>query len=72
LSEARPSSFPQNLPFELGEYSQQARHRATGWRSQIQSLGQRNETDTKMFEFLQRRQQIGNRATPPIQPPDQH
>jgi hypothetical protein len=43
LRQACPSSFPQNLSFELREYSQQAGHRSTSWRGRIQSLGQRNE-----------------------------
>src|SRR5689334_1879592 len=52
VGQASPRSVPQNLPFELREYSQQASHRSTGWRGQVQCLSQRNETDAKMFQFL--------------------
>ena len=52
LRQARPSSLPQNLPLELSEDRQQAGHRATGWRGQIQRLRQRHEADAEMFEFL--------------------
>jgi hypothetical protein len=40
MSQASPSSFSQNFPFKLGEYSQEAGHRSTGWRGQVQRLGQ--------------------------------
>lgn len=50
LCQASSRSLPEYLPFEFGEDCQQASHRAAGWGSQIQSLGQRNET---------RRQDIG-------------
>jgi hypothetical protein len=35
----------------IGEDRQQAGHGVTGWRGQVQRLGQGNEPDTKMFEF---------------------
>jgi hypothetical protein len=53
MGQSSPSSFPQNLSFELGEYSEQAGHRTTGWGSQIQRFGQGNEPDTQMLQFLQ-------------------
>ena len=53
-----PRSFPQNLPFELGEDGQQSGHGATGWCGQIQRLGQGNEPDAEMFQFLKSCQQI--------------
>jgi hypothetical protein len=40
LGQASPSSFPQNLPFKLGEYSEKASHRTSGRCGQIQRLGQ--------------------------------
>jgi hypothetical protein len=51
---ARPAqgAFPQDLSFELGEYSEQAGHRSTGWCGQIQRFGQGDEPDTKMIQFL--------------------
>ena len=55
MSKARPGSFPQNLSFELGEYSQQTGHRASGWCRQIQCLRQGDEPDAEMLQFLQRR-----------------
>ena len=58
MSQASASSLPQNFPFELGEDRQQASHGSTGRRGQIQRLGQRDEADTQMFQFLQRRQQV--------------
>ena len=72
VRQASPSSFPQNLPFELGEDRQQAGHRATGRRGQIQRLGQRDETDAEMLQFLKCRQQIRYRPAPAIQSPHQH
>ena len=55
MGQTSPGSFPQNLSFEFGEYGQQASHRSTAWRGQIQRFGQRHETDAKMIEFLERR-----------------
>ncbi|MGA2723431.1 MAG: hypothetical protein ABSG79_13590 [Bryobacteraceae bacterium] len=52
LRQASPSSFPQNLSFELGEDSQQAGHRSPGWCGQVQRLAQRYETDPEMLQFL--------------------
>jgi len=45
-------SLADNAPFQLGEDSQQSGHRSSGWRGQIQGLGQGNETDSEMFQFL--------------------
>lgn len=72
LGQPNAGSFAQNLSFELGEDGKQTGHGAPGWRSQIQRLGQRNEADSQMLQFLECRQQIGNRAAPAIQPPRQH
>src|SRR5260370_33418214 len=58
LGQASASSLSQNLSFELGEDSQQSVHRTPGWCGQIQSLGEGNETDAEMFQFLEGRQQI--------------
>jgi hypothetical protein len=58
MRQACASSFPQDLSFKLGEDSQQAGHGATSWCGQVQSLGQGNEADAKMLQFLQCRQQI--------------
>jgi len=52
VSQASPSSFPQNLSFERGEDSQQSGHRSTGRRGQIQRLSQRHEPDAEMFREL--------------------
>jgi hypothetical protein len=53
-----PIAFPQNLPFELDEDCQQARHRATGWNIQTRCVGQRNEAKKAMLQFLDRGQEI--------------
>ena len=45
MRQAGSSSFPQNLPFELGEDRQQTGHRSTGRRRQIQRFGQGNEAN---------------------------
>jgi len=39
---------------------------------QVQRLGQANEADTQMLHFLEGCQQVGYRATPVVQTPDQH
>jgi hypothetical protein len=72
MSQASTRSFAQNLAFEPSEDGEQSSHRATGWRSQVESLGQRNETDAKILEFLQCRKQIRNGTAPAIQTPGQH
>jgi hypothetical protein len=72
VGQASPSSFPQNLPFKLGEDGQQSCHCTTGWCGQIQSFGQGNETDAQMFQFLKGRQQIRYRPAPAVQSPHQH
>jgi len=51
LSHASSRSLPQNLPFELSENRQQSGHRATGWRGQVQSFSEGNETYAKVFQF---------------------
>jgi hypothetical protein len=72
MRQASPGSFPQNLPFELGEDGQQAGHRSTGRGGQVKCLSQGNETDAQVLQFLEGCQQIGYRAAPAIQTPDQH
>ena len=72
MGQAGPSSFLQNLPFERGEYGEQASHRSPGRRGQIQRFGQRHEADAEMLQFLKRCQQIRYRAAPAIQSPNQH
>jgi hypothetical protein len=69
---ASPRSLAHNLGFELGEDSEQAGHRATGWGSQVQCFSEGNEPDSKMFQLLECGQRICNRAAPAIQTPDQH
>ena len=60
VGQASPSSSAQNLPFECGEYGQQSGHGASGWRGQIQRLGQRHEADAKMLQFLKCSEQVGD------------
>ena len=72
MGQAGASSLPQNLPFELGEDGQQAGHRSTRGRGQVQRLCQRNEADAEMLQFLERCQQIRDGAAPAVQPPHQH
>jgi len=64
VNQACPGSFPQDLPFELGEDREQPGHSATGGRGQIQRLGSGDKADAQMLEFLQRYQQIRYRAAP--------
>ena len=52
MCQASSGSFPQNLSFELRQDGQQSGHGSTGWRGQIQRLGERYETDTQMLQFL--------------------
>jgi hypothetical protein len=47
LGEAGASSLAQDLAFELGDDCQQASHGATGWRGEIERLGQRDEPDAE-------------------------
>ena len=68
----RPRSFPQDLAFELGEDGQQSGHRSAGGRGQVQRLGQRDEADAQMLQFLKRGQQVRHRPAPAVQPPHQH
>ncbi len=62
MGQTSPGSFPQNLSFELGEDGQQTGHRATGWRSEVECLSQRYETDSEILEFLERRNKIRDGA----------
>ena len=66
---ASPGSLPQNLPFEFGEYSQQTGHGSTGRCSEVQRLGQRNDPDVEMFQFLKSCQQVCDRPAPAVQSP---
>ena len=51
---------------------QQSSHGAARRRGQIQSFGQRHEPDAEVIQFLQCGHQIRQRASPPVQTPDQH
>jgi len=72
VGQAGADSFAENLPFELREDRQQGRHGSTRGRGQVQCLGQRNETDSEMLQFLKSRQQVRNGPAPAVQPPYQH
>jgi len=72
VSQASPSSFAQDFPFELGEDRQQAGHRATCRSSEIERLSQRDETDAEMVQFLKCRQQVRHRPAPAIETPHQN
>jgi hypothetical protein len=51
VRQARSSSLTEDLSFECGEDGQQARHRSTRGRSQVQRLGQRHEAHYEMLQF---------------------
>ena len=53
VGQSGASSLTQDFPFESGEYGQQPRHRSTCGRSQVQCLGQGNETHAEMLQFLE-------------------
>jgi hypothetical protein len=72
VGQTSPRSFPQNLPFKLGEDGQQPGHCAPGWCGQVQCLRQRDESDAKMFQFLKGCQQIRDRPATAVQAPHQH
>ena len=44
--------FAENLSLELGEHSQQSGHGPAGGRSQIESVGERDEADAEVIQFL--------------------
>ena len=72
MGETSPNALAQDLALELGEHGQQCGHGTAGRRGQIQRLGQRDEADAEMLQFLQGGQQIGDRSSPSVQPPHQH
>ena len=72
MGQASSRPFAQDLPFELGEDRQQAGHGATGGCGQIQRLGQGNEADAEVLQFLECRQQVRNGPAPAVQTPHQH
>lgn len=53
LSQSSKGSLAQNLSFELRKNCEQPSHGTPRWRGQIQSFGERNETNIKVLEFLQ-------------------
>ncbi len=63
--------FAQDLSFELREDCLQVDHGSASKSCQIQSLRQRFETDSEMFEYLQNRKQVGDPPSPAIQQPHQ-
>ena len=69
MGQAGAYPFLENPPFELGEDRQQARHRSTRRRGQVQRFRQRDKPDAEMLQFLEGRQQVGDRPAPAIQPP---
>ena len=72
MGQTSADAFAQDLAFELGEHREQSSHGATGGRGQIECFGQRNETDSEMLQFLERRNQIRDGPAPAIQTPHQH
>ena len=58
------------LSLKPGEYSQQVGDRSSRGRRQIESFGQRDETDSEIAEFLESSHQVSHRASPTVQPPD--
>ena len=52
VGQAGAHPLAQDLPFELGEHGEQAGHRATCGRGQIERFGQRYETHSEMLQFL--------------------
>lgn len=72
VGQACTHPFPQNPPFKLSKDGQQCGHGTPGWRRQIQSLSERNETDPEVVPFLKCRQQVRHGSAPTIQAPHQH
>src|SRR5580704_16516478 len=58
LNQSGACTLAQDLTFELGEDCQQAGHRATGGRREIERFGQRDEADSEMLQFLKGREQV--------------
>jgi hypothetical protein len=72
MCKASPGPLSQNLSFKLSEDGEQASHRSTGGSGQVQRFRQRDEPDSEVLQFLERRQQIRYRPAPPVQAPHQH
>src|SRR5579863_251576 len=72
MSQTGANPLAQDFAFELREDCEHGSHGAAGRSSQVEGLGQRDEADAEMLQFLERGQQIGYRSAPAIEPPDQH
>jgi len=69
VGETGTDAFAKNLAFKLSEDREQAGHRSTSGRGQIERLSEGDGTYSKMLKFLERRNQIGDRPAPSIQSP---
>jgi hypothetical protein len=72
MGQTGADALAQDLAFELGEHREQTGHGAACGCGEIECFRKGNETDSEMLQFLERRDQIRDRAAPTIQSPNQH
>ena len=53
IRQASPDPFPQYVPLERGENGEHPRHGSTSRGGQIQRLGQGDEADAEVLQFLE-------------------
>lgn len=70
LRDAGFDALAEYFPFKLGEYGQHTRQGPACRRGHIKCFRQRDEADAQLGQFLQRQDEIGQRAAPAVQPPD--
>ena len=72
LGQSRTEALAEDIIFKLSECGQQAGHGSTHRRRQIESFRQRHEAHAQCGWFFQCHDQIGQRAAPSIQSPQQY
>jgi hypothetical protein len=72
LSQPSFDPFTDDLPLELRKHRQHPSHGPPGRRGQIQRFSQRDEAHTELMQSLERDNQVGQRSSPPVKPPDHY
>ena len=71
LVDAGFDTLPHDLALELCKHGQHSGENAASGRGHVKGLGQGNEPDPQLGEFLQSDHEVGERASPSVESLDQ-
>lgn len=72
MSNAGFDAVSKNITFKLGEDGKHASQRASARCRQVECFREGHKADVEGLELVQAGDQVGHRAAPPIQAPDQN